>query len=190
MWKARSLTAAVAWLALGGAATGAAALPLDVGDRIESRRDRDPVREARVALPRTAAGAIDVPKLIAELRAAITRGARDIRFQDAALSPSEAGALRELAARFGFEGVRIRDDGRRVRVDFSDEARADPRRTGPPRIERDGGRGDPRAERMVNAPRPERAEKVERAERPDRGQRREHVERTERPERSSRSGRH
>jgi hypothetical protein len=173
MWKTRTVTAAVA---LAAAAAAFAAVRSDLDERPGVRGERT-AREARVALPRTAGGAIDVPKLIVELRAAITRGARDIRFQDATLSASDAATLRELSARFGFEGVRIREGGHRVRVDFRD-------------TDRDGLRKRVDAEGRERARGPERIQKVERAERPEKNERAEKAERPERGERPERSGRH
>jgi hypothetical protein len=182
--------AQVAALALAGIATAWAEVPRDVEDRIEARRDRRD--EARIALPRTAAGTIDVPELITELRAAITRGSREIRFRDSTLSESEAARLRELAERFGFEGVRIREQGRRVRVDFRDRDHDELRERTGVRAERDKERNEARTARADNA-RPERtanADSIERTERPEKAERRERVERDGRPERPTRSGRH
>jgi hypothetical protein len=175
MWNPRTVTAAVA-LAMTAAATAFAAVRSDLDERPGVRNERG-AREARIALPRTAGGAIDVPKLIVELRAAITRGARDIRFQDAALSASDAATLRELSARFGFEDVRIREEGHRVRVDFRDTDRDELRK----RVDAEG---------PERARGPERVQKVERAERPEKNERAEKAERPERGERPDRSGRH
>lgn len=174
MWKTRTVTAVA--LAMTATATALAAVRSDLDERPGVRNERG-VREARLTLPRTPGGAIDVPKLIVELRAAITRGARDIRFQDAALSANDAATLRELSARFGFEGVRIHEEEHRVRVDFRDQDRDELRK----RVDAEG---------RERARRPERIEKVERAERPERNERAEKVERPERGERSDRSGRH
>jgi transcription termination factor Rho len=176
MWKHRTLAAAIASLALCGCASAMAAVRDDV-DRIDARRDRDDgrAREARLSVPRTAAGAIDVPKLIVEIRAALTRGARDIRFRDTRLTADEAKTLAELAARFGFERVRIREQGHRVRVDFHDAERDDRQHAELRRDLRDDAR------------RPERVERVERRETAERGER---PERHERADRADRSGRH
>src|SRR4051795_9266849 len=177
MWKLR-LLAALLSVPFAGIATGLAAVPRDTGERLESRRDheqQDRAREARLTLPRTASGGIDVPKLITEIRAAITRGATEIRFRDAVLTAEDVKTLRELAARFGFERVRVREDGRRVRVDFREEDRDDAHNRAEVRKDDDRGRRDgrdaqagrrvdARPERIVRA---ERAEKAERAERPE-----------------------
>lgn len=169
-------------LALSGVAT--AAVREDV-DRFDARRDPRQ-RQTGSALPRTSAGAIDVPKLIVELRAALTRGARDIRFRDATLSASEAKRLRELAERFGFERVRIREEGHRgVRVEFRDVDNRDRGRAEARKDARDDA--ITRVELHERAPRPERPEKAERAQRADRPERQERVERGDR---SDRSGRH
>lgn len=175
MRKTRTVTAAVV-LAMTATAAAFAAVRSDLDERPGVRNERA-AREARLALPRTAGGAIDVPKLIVELRAAITRGARDIRFRDSSLSADDAATLRELSARFGFEGVRIREEGHRVRVDFRDTDRDELRK----RVDAEG------RERVR---RPERIEKVERAERPEKNERAEKAERPERGERPERSGRH
>jgi ribonuclease E len=163
MHKSRVLAAAVASIALCGPATAIAAVRDDV-ERFDARRGRD--NDARLTVPRTAAGAIDVPKLIVEIRAALTRGAQDIRFRDTAITAEEAKTLRELAARFGFERVRIREEGHRVRVDFHDPDRDDRQRP--------------------EARRPERVEKVEHAERSDRPERHDRGDRGDRPDRSGR----
>jgi hypothetical protein len=180
MRKIRALAAA---LVVCGVATATAAVREDV-DRIDAHRDRDE-REARLAMPRTASGAIDVRRLIVEIRAGLTRGAHDIRFRDSTLSAQDAHTLRELAARFGFERVRIRDDGRRsVRVEFHDADGA--RDDAAARVEvRDPGRAKPRD---VAQP-PERVERAERAGRPDRAERNDRPERGDRAERADRSGR-
>jgi transcription termination factor Rho len=177
MWTHRALAAAIASLTLGGIASVTAAVRDDV-ERIEARRDRDDdgrAREARLSVPRTAAGAIDVPRLIVEIRAALTRGARDIRFRDTRLTGAEAKTLGELAERFGFERVRIREQGHRVRVDFHDAERDDRQRV------------ELRREARDDARRPDRVEKAERAERADRGERH---DRADRGDRGDRSGRH
>jgi len=188
MRKTRAHAVALAALALCGVAAATAAVRDDV-DRFGAGRDRDDAREARSALPRNAAGALDVPKLIVEIRAALTRGARDIRFRDATLSPSEAKTLSELAARFGLDGVRIREEGRHVRVEFHDvddnkdreraDARKDARDDAITRVEH--------VELRERAPRPDQVQKPERVERADRPERQ---DRGDRGDRSDRSGRH
>ncbi|HZR67546.1 MAG TPA: hypothetical protein VFB01_00690 [Burkholderiales bacterium] len=188
MRKIRRRFAAVASLALCGIATGVAAVPRDL-DRADTHREREQehAREtARIALPRTAAGAIDVPRLIVEIRAALTRGANDIRFRDSSLSARDRDTLTDLGARFGFDSVRIREEGRRVRVDFRD---GDMRK-------RDVRRVDERADRPERVAQPERmdklerAEKPERADKPDRIDKPERADKPERRERPERSGRH
>ncbi len=181
----RNIGALAAALVLCGVATATAAVRDDV-DRIDSRRNHDE-REARVAVPRTAAGAIDVPRLIVEIRAGLTRGARDIRFRDSTLSAQDVKTLRELAARFGFERVRIRDDGpRRVGVEFHDADGA--RDDAASRVEvRDRQRTKPRDV----AQRPDRVGRAERPGRPDRAEERnDRGERIDRADRADRSGRH
>jgi hypothetical protein len=181
MRKTSAQAVALIALALWGAAT--AAVREDV-DRFSALRERQQ-REMGSTLPRTAAGAIDVPKLIVEIRAALTRGARDIRFRDATLSASEAKRLRELAERFGFERVRIREEGQRgVRVEFRDVDTKDRDRADARKDARDDA--ITRVELHERAPRPARVEKAERAERADHPERQ---ERAERGDRSDRSGR-
>jgi hypothetical protein len=182
MHKTRARAIALAALALCGVAT--AAVRDDV-DRFGARRDRNAARELGSTLPRNAAGALDVPRLIVEIRAALTRGARDIRFRDATLSPSEARTLRELASRFGLESVRIREEGRHVRVEFrdvddnKDRERADVRKD---------ARDDTitRVELRDRSPRPDQVQKPERVERADRPERQDRGDRGDRPDRSGR----
>jgi hypothetical protein len=202
MWKTRSLSAAVASLAIGTVAAGLAAR----ADTLDQDHARDEMNErandVRLDLPRTAAGAIDVDKLAAEIRAALDAGARDIRIRDAALSAADVQALRQVIARFDFERVRVREDGNRLRVDLRNDDRDDVRR----RIEirdRDDDRRDRneiRVERREDARRPERVEtvaradvdrpdkveRVEKAERPEKVERVEKAERVERPEKTER----
>ena len=189
MRKIRRRFAAVASLALCGIATGVAAVPRDL-DRARREPEHQHARATeRIALPRTAAGAIDVPRLIVEIRAALTRGADDIRFRDSSLSARDRDTLNDLGARFGFDSVRIREEGRRVRVDFRD---GDMRK-------RDVRRVDERADRPERVAQPERMDKLERAEKPERADKPDRIdkpdradkpERRDRPERSERSGRH
>src|SRR5690349_7836373 len=117
MWKIRSISAAVASAVIAGTAAGLAAARADTLDR-DHRRDeaQERVREVRLDLPRTAAGAIDVDKLAAEIRAALAAGAHEIRIRDAALSAADMQALRQAIAQFDFERVRIREDGNRVQI--------------------------------------------------------------------------
>src|SRR5581483_3596890 len=97
------------------------------------------------------------PRLIVEIRAGLTRGARDIRFRDSTLSAQDVKTLRELAARFGFERVRIRDDGPpRVRVAFHE-----------PDAARDGAASPPRRKSRARGP----AGSRRRAQRPGRAHR-------------------
>jgi len=183
MRKIRRRFAAVASLALCGIATGVAAVPRDL-DRARREPERQHARATeRIALPRTAAGAIDVPRLIVEIRAALTRGADDIRFRDSSLSARDRDTLNDLGARFGFDSVRIREEGRRVRVDFRD---GDVRK-------RDVDERADRPERVAQPERvdkPERAEKPERADKPDRIDKPDRADKPERRDRPERSERH
>ena len=187
MRKISAPAVALAALALWGvvSATATAAVRDDV-DRLGARRDRDDSQDVRSTLPRNAAGALDVPKLIVEIRAALTRGARDIRFRDTALTASEANKLRELAARFGLEAVRIREEGRHVvRVEFRDVDPNDRERAAPRRDAREDA--VTRVELIERAPRPERADRPPRADKPERTEK---VERADRADRGEHSGRH
>ena len=186
MRKIRRRFAAVASLALCGIATGVAAVPRDL-DRARREPEHQHARATeRIALPRTAAGAIDVPRLIVEIRAALTRGADDIRFRDSSLSARDRDTLSDLGARFGFDSVRIREEGRRVRVDFRDgdvrKRDVDERADRPERVAQ-----PERVDKPERAEKPERADKPDRIDKPDRADK---PERRDRPERSERSGRH
>ncbi len=89
-----------------------------------------------------------------------------------------------LAARFGFDRVRIRGvdaEGHRVRVEFRADRREERREDrAEPREDRREDRMD-RAERHAKVERPERQERLERPERPERAERAERVERPDRP---------
>lgn len=101
------------------------------------------------------------------------------------LTPAQRAELAQmLAARFGFDRVRIRGvdaEGHRVRVEFRAD-RPEERREdrAEPREDRREDRMD-RAERHAKVERPERQERVERPERPERAERAERVERPDRP---------
>jgi hypothetical protein len=213
MWKTRTISAAVASLAIGSVAAGLTARA-ETLDRDHGRDEVKQVREARLDLPRNAAGAIDVDRLAAEIRAALAAGARDIRIRDTVTSAADLQALRQAIAKFDFERVRIREEGNRIRVDLRDDDREEFRR----RIEvrrndddrnevrkrveirdrdDDRDRREIRVERRDDADRPERIEKVARVEKAERVERPEKAERPERAERAEhggdrpdRSGRH
>jgi hypothetical protein len=95
-----------------------------------------------------------------------------------------AELAQQLAARFGFERLRIQGvdrEGREDRADRREDRREDRMERREDRAER---REDRLEDRMVRLERPERAERVERPERPERAER---MERVERPERSGRN---
>jgi hypothetical protein len=203
MRKTRIISAAVASLAIGSVAAGLSARADTFGRDHERDEVRQQAREVRLDLPRNAAGAIDVDRLAAEIRAALDAGARDIRLRGTVMSAADVQALRQVAARFDFERVRIREENNRVRVDLRRDDRDEFRR----RIEvrrNDGDRNEVRkrieirdrdddrdrreirVERRDDADRPERIEKVARVERPEKAERVEKVERIERPEKTER----
>src|SRR4051794_3827384 len=70
------------------------------GDRREDRRE-DQREESRFNVPRDAAGAIDLQKLTAEIRAAFNGGAREVRIREQGLTAQErqqvAQAVQQLA---------------------------------------------------------------------------------------------
>jgi len=118
------------------------------------------------------------------------------RFEDVnfgSLSAQQRAELaQQLAARFGFDRVRLRGvdaNGERVRLEFRGDkvARADRREDRAER--REDRRDDRREDRVARLDRPERGERVERPERVERAERPERAERVERPERDN-SGRH
>jgi hypothetical protein len=127
MWKTRTITVAVASIAITGVATAFAADRHD-GDRFDRHEANEQARDVRLDLPRTAAGAVDTDKLGAQIRALLGEGVREIRIRDTVMSAADVQALRRIAARFDFERVRIREDGNRLRVELRNEDRADFRR--------------------------------------------------------------
>lgn len=255
MWKPRILAAAAIACLAGASAFAQTRSDPRQEDRAAGRQD-ERAAEARLAVPRNADGTIDTRVLLDAVRAEIARGAREIQFRDAGLTPDEARNLllgtdrnllaalsallpkdgverhirlrgdvdarvqrnedgelrarieginvgnltatqrselsRQLAARFGFDRVRIRGvdgDGDRIRIEFRDgrgvvknEAREG----------REGGEGrrEDRVARLEHKDKPERPERAEKIERPERAERGERAERVERAERSDRSGRH
>jgi ribonuclease E len=153
-------------------------------DRQEDRRaDR---REVNVEIPRKADGTIDTQALTARIQTLAANGVRDIRIRENGLTRPEerevAALAQQLAARLGFERVRLREDGDRLRIelrDRNDMARNDER----------FDRREDRAERQAKVERPERAEKAERPERQEKVERPERQEKVERPERAERAER-
>lgn len=159
----RILAAALASLGLAGTAHAqTSGLPRDERMEVENENENEVAREARLAVPRKADGAIDLQALDSEIRAALAGGARDVRVRDRELTAAERQQLADLAQTIGADlnlaRVRVREDDARLRIDLR------PQRT-------------VRAERVEK---PERPERMERAERPER------IERVERPERSDR----
>jgi hypothetical protein len=145
-------------------------------DRHEDQRD-----EIRLNVPRDAAGAIDLQKLVAEIRALFNQDVREVRIRERGLTAQErqqiAQAVQQLAGQLNLERVRLRQDDDRLRVELraEREVRADRREDRPERVAR--------VERNERVERPERAE---RAERPERVERAERPERVERPDHSGR----
>src|SRR3954470_20004634 len=146
MWKKRIISAAVASLTLGS--TAAVIAQTDVrqedrradrqedrrADRQEDRREdrradrqedrRADRREVNVEIPRKADGTIDTQALTARIQKLAANGARDIRIRENGLTgPQErelAALAQQLAARLGFERVRLREDGDRLRIELRD----------------------------------------------------------------------
>jgi hypothetical protein len=220
MWKKRIISAAVASLALGSTAAVIAQGDVRQEDRRADRQEdrRADRREVNVEIPRKADGTIDTQALTTRIQTLAANGVRDIRIRENGLTRPEerqvAALAQQLAARLGFERVRLREDGDRLRIELRDrndmarnderfdrredraERREDRRED---RIDRREDRREDRVERAGredHADRPERQAKVERPERAEKAERQEKVERPERAERAERverpehSGRH
>ena len=100
MFKTRNVAAAIASLALTGAAAGPAlaqnaAMDVRQEDRLAERQVEAMEERAEVKLPvpRTAAGAVDVTALLASVQAQIAQGAREIQFRGVTLSAAEVQSL-------------------------------------------------------------------------------------------------
>jgi hypothetical protein len=217
MWNKRIIAAAIAALGVAGPLTSAVRAQSDDMRREDRREDQREVR--LIDLPRNAAGALDLDRLLAEIRALFQQGVRDVRIREEGLTAQERQQLAQFAAnlagQLNLERVRIRDENNRLRIDLRNErearnerderreARREDRRED--RVERREDRREDRVERREDRrenlqrperaernERPEHAERNERAERPERAERverPERVERAERPERPERSGR-
>src|SRR3954453_9641417 len=187
-------------------------------DRREDRREdqrEDQRKEVQLNVPRTAAGAIDTQKLIAELRAFFRDAVREGSIRARGLTAQErteiARLVQQLAGDLRLERVRLRQEDDRLRVELRAERevraerredRHEDRGKAPREDRREDRREDMRADRRENRPervarverierieRPERAERAERPERVERAERPERVERAERPERVERAER-
>jgi hypothetical protein len=158
-------------------------------DRREDRRE-DQREELQINVPRTAAGAIDAQKLVAEIRAFFDHGVREVRIRERGLTAQErtqiAQLVQQVAADFRLERVRLRQDDDRLRVELRAEREVHADRREDRREERREDRVERRENRPERLARVERPERAERAERPERAERAERPERVERPDHSGR----
>ena len=149
-----------------------------------------------IDLPRNAAGALDLDRLLAEIRALFQQGVRDVRIGEEGLTAQERQQLAKFAANLGgqlnLERVRVRDENNRLRIDLHNEREARnerEERRDARREDRREDRAERREDRRENLQRPERNERAERNERPEHAERNERAERVERPERAERAER-
>jgi len=138
----------------------------------EAQEERNE-HNARLAVPRTTAGAIDLNALSTQITDLLKGGARDIRINERGLTAAERQQIDALAQQLtmGLDNVRIRQNDNRLRID----------------VRHDRG---VRGERQAMAQRQDRVQRMERPERVERAERAERPERVERPDRPDRSGRH
>ena len=180
MLKQRLIVAVIAALGAGIAYAQTTPMP-DVRredrmeDRMEAQQEAQEERNehnARLNVPRTAAGAIDLNALSAQITDLLKGGARDVRINERGLTAAERQQIDALAKQLtmGLDNVRIRQNDNRLRIDVRNDR---------------GHRGE--RQEMAQQDRVQRMERVERAERAERPER---VERVERPDRPDRSGRH